>query len=107
MALLDGRPPTMKNEMENANDEQWWSHRRDLDDGRVIFVVNQLLNAKITLGHGEETYDEQWCYPSLKMALIAAIAWNPDEERDPPLRWIRHVGPGGIRRRKHDEAPSI
>lgn len=74
--------------------EQWWAFRRGLDDGRIIFVVSQMYNAKITIGTGEQTFDEEWAYQTITEAVEAAAAWNPDEERDAPGQWIRHLPSG-------------
>lgn len=32
--------------------------RRDLLDGRTLFVITQIYNWKLTVGYGETTYDD-------------------------------------------------
>lgn len=72
-------------------ENQWWLARRDLADGRSIFVVPQLYNTKITIGTGELTYDQEWTYHNAAFAIAAMEKWNPESEPDPPIGWFRHI----------------
>ena len=40
--------------------EQWWMARRELPDGRTLFLVEQIFNFKLTIGYGELTWDESY-----------------------------------------------
>lgn len=42
------------------SDEQWWMIRRELPDGRTLFLVRQLFNFKMTIGYGELIWDESY-----------------------------------------------
>lgn len=37
----------------------WWVARRQLPDGRDLFVVQMTFGkGRLTIGHGEQTYDQ-------------------------------------------------
>jgi hypothetical protein len=39
----------------------WWLARRELPDGRLLFVVPLTFGrARLTVGRGEDTYDDGW-----------------------------------------------
>jgi hypothetical protein len=42
------------------DNEQWWLLRRELIDGRTLFLIRQIFNYKITVGYGELTWDESY-----------------------------------------------
>lgn len=41
--------------------KEWWIERRDLPDGRLLFVVPLTFGrARLTIGWDEYTYDDGW-----------------------------------------------
>jgi hypothetical protein len=39
-------------------DDRWWMARRELPDGRLLFLVRQVHNWKLTIGWGEQIWDD-------------------------------------------------
>lgn len=43
------------------SEREWWIARRDLEDGRLLFVVPLIGGrARLTVGRDEMTYDDGW-----------------------------------------------
>lgn len=82
--------------------------RRDFPEpGKEAAVIEQLFNARITVGRMDDDagYSEGYDYETLAGALAALLAWDPDEEPE-PLGWVRHIPsfrrrPGGDASKEH------
>lgn len=77
-----------------AIDGQFAGFRKELPDGRTIDVTPMLLgNGRISVGRDVDSrgYDDQWCYDSVPLAMIAAALWDGTGE---PTGWKRHPGTG-------------
>lgn len=40
--------------------DKFWHSKKDLDDGRTIYVIERTFNTIITIGTGHYTHDNQW-----------------------------------------------
>lgn len=69
--------------------------RRDLGDGRAIWLIPQLFGSlMLCIGATEsEVYDDQWQYQNQAEALRAFVSWQPNREPEPP-GWYRHPASG-------------
>lgn len=62
----------------------------NLGDGRGVWVMQQIYNAKIVIGPiGSRSFDDDWCYRNAKEAVRAAQQWNPATQLEPE-GWFRN-----------------
>lgn len=78
--------------------------KRDLGDGRSIWLVPQLFgNVLICIGpNDQELYSDQWQYQNISAAIVAFVSWLPDKQAEPD-GWYRHPTSG---RRRPDGDPA-
>lgn len=65
------------------------------EDGRVVYVY-PLLFGQASLGIGDpakDYMDDQWEYPDIESAVIAALFWEPAKSSEPE-GWTRHPATG-------------
>jgi hypothetical protein len=81
--------------------DRWWLVRRDLPDGRRLWLHPMLFgNLRLSLGPREGvTFDENYCYHDAEAAWRAALEWSGEGE---PSGWIRHIE--SARRRPEGDA---
>lgn len=84
--------------------EPWYEAKRVLPDGRLLFVVRQIFNYRLTIGHDEMTWEDAWDYDRYGSAIAAMLAWDGNTEAPGP--WTRHFmsgrrRPGGDRSKEY------
>lgn len=55
-------------------------------DEWIVSVTPMIFNDRVILTHRDQypmTYTAGWCYDKGAAAILAAMAWNPDEEFEP------------------------
>lgn len=73
---------------------KWILYERDLEDGRVVHVVQMLFSRRICIGDGTG-YSDGWCYPNdLGAVFVVTAAELWDGEGDPPDGWIKQLSTG-------------
>ena len=75
-------------------------------NGAIAEVVPQAFRgARLALVNPtfRHSYDDVWCYDSAELALLAARAWDGDEEIE-PMGWKRHPR---TRRRRPGGDPAL
>lgn len=78
-------------------------HRRDLGDGRAVWIYRMIYTHSICIGLIDEPcYQDRWCYHTWNDARAALAAWDPLTQRE-PSGWHRHPRSG---RRRPDGDPS-
>lgn len=79
-------------------EKHWWLHRRVLDDGRVVFLMQMLgQNLRLAVSPDEQAQwftDQIYCYHDHDAAWRAALGWNGQGD---PEGWYKHP-PSGRRR---------
>lgn len=84
-------PPHLRDREPNA------LYARDLPGGAALWVVPMIFTTRIVIGSpGSQTVDDAWCFHDPGSAILAAISWDPESERE-PQGWHRHP-PSGRRR---------
>jgi hypothetical protein len=89
----------------NRTDERWWLYKRELPDGRVIYLAPIGFGNRLGISRDSQAceYDDVWDYPydhTLDGGWRAALGWDGNDE---PEGWYRHV-PTGRRRKGGDPA---
>ena len=82
--------------------EVWWLWRRELPDGRVLFLSPMSYgNVRLHMSPPEHTifFDDEWCYHDHDAAWRAVLGWDGTGEPD---GWIRNPTTG--RRRPDGDA---
>jgi len=62
--------------------------------GPYQLEINQMIvNARLVMSHDDNPweYDYAWCYRDIATAAVAAYAWNPDTDDEPP-GWHKRSG---------------
>jgi len=68
--------------------------RRDLGDGRAVWIQRQIFTWAICIGWiGADCYDDRWCYESFETAKDALEAWDPLKTLE-PVGWHRNPRTG-------------
>ena len=77
--------------------------RRDLGDGRSIWLRQMLFNWLLSIGPTEaQWYETTWEYTDPARAVVAFLSWDPASEPE-PAGWYRHPSSG---RRRPDGDPA-
>jgi len=76
-----------------AGGETWWFYRRDLGDGRTLWLQSMLAgNLRISTGPtGGMSFDQNWCFHDHDAAWRAAVGWNGHGD---PEGWYKHINTG-------------
>lgn len=76
--------------------------RRDLGDGRSIWLRSMLFNLLLSIGPTDaQWFDDSWEYTDPARALVAFLSWDPATQVEPD-GWYRHPRTG--RRRPDGDA---
>ena len=77
--------------------------RRDLGDGRSVWLRQMLFNWLLSIGPTDRLwYDDTWEYTDPARAVVAFLSWDPATQAEPD-GWYRHPKTG---RRRPDGDPS-
>lgn len=83
--------------------EQEEGPRRDIGDGRSIWLRQMLFNWLLSIGPTTaQWYEDTWEYTAVGPALVAFLCWDPAIQPEPD-GWYRHPTSG---RRRPDGDPA-
>lgn len=69
-------------------------YAKDLPAGLALWVVPMVVTTRIMIGvPGSGGVDDAWCYHTPGGAILAALAWDPETEKE-PTGWHRHPHSG-------------